>query len=97
MRTRQCDGRRPRRAEARPAGLLLEEIDNPAAPVGMLKLSRWAKAEPELRNDLFDGIVGIVAEGKAAEVGKLGGRPLSECAPGARRDAADRRSLLFLE
>jgi len=51
----------------------LEQIDNPAAPVGMLKLSREAKAETELRNDLFDGIVGIVAEAKAAEVASWDG------------------------
>ena len=45
----------------------LEQVDNPGAPIGMLKIPREAKASAAKREDLFGGVVTVVAEGRAAE------------------------------
>jgi DUF1680 family protein len=43
----------------------VEEIDNPGGPVNLLALPRGAGLEAVERRDLFDGIVTVVAEGRA--------------------------------
>jgi DUF1680 family protein len=45
----------------------LEQVDNPDTSIGMLKIPREAKADAAKRDDLFGGIVTVVAEGRAAE------------------------------
>jgi DUF1680 family protein len=44
----------------------VEEIDNPRAPVGEIRLPRQAKLATAERQDLFDGIVAVVAEAEVA-------------------------------
>lgn len=41
----------------------IEQVDNPETPLPRLKLSRQAAIEPKTRDDLFDGIVVLEAEG----------------------------------
>jgi hypothetical protein len=46
----------------------VEEVDNPATPVPLLRLPKTARLSPQLRPELFDGIVTIVAEAEVADV-----------------------------
>jgi len=50
----------------------LEQIDNPDAEIGLTRLSRQASVGTQVRPDLFDGIVTVVAEGEAAQVAPEG-------------------------
>ena len=51
----------------------VEEVDNPSTPVPMLRLPKTAQPSPELRPDLFDGIVTIVADAEEAQAGESDG------------------------
>ena len=44
----------------------VEQIDNPDADVGLLRLPRRASLGTKMREDLYDGIVTVVADGEAA-------------------------------
>jgi uncharacterized protein len=50
----------------------VEEIDNPSTPVPLLRLPKAAQARAELRKDLFDGIVAIVADAEVAKADEDG-------------------------
>jgi len=53
----------------------LEQIDNPLAPVPMLRLPRSAPARAEVRNTPFEGFVTIAADGQAL-IGDAGNQVL---------------------
>ena len=46
----------------------LEQVDNPDAAVGLVRLPRQNTVGTEVRSDLFDGMVTLVADAEAAEV-----------------------------
>src|SRR5882672_594145 len=46
----------------------LEQFDNPDAEVGLVRLPRLASVGVQVRSDLFDGIVTLVADAEAAQV-----------------------------
>jgi len=46
----------------------LEQVDNPDAEVGLIRLSRLTPVDVRVRPDLFDGIVTLVADAEAAQV-----------------------------
>jgi DUF1680 family protein len=50
----------------------LEQIDNPEAELGLVRLPRHASLGAEVRPDLFDGIVSLVADAEAAQVAPEG-------------------------
>jgi DUF1680 family protein len=50
----------------------LEQVDNPDAEIGLIRLPRQASVGTQVRPDLFDGIVTVVAEGEAAQVAPEG-------------------------
>jgi DUF1680 family protein len=60
----------------------LEQLDNAGAPVGLLRLPRDAKADTSVRDDICEGMIGIVAEGRAAEVGSWDGDLYRSAPPG---------------
>ena len=45
----------------------VEEIDNPSTPTPLLRLPKAAQPRAELRQELFDGIVTIVADAEVAK------------------------------
>jgi DUF1680 family protein len=46
----------------------VEQIDNPGAEVGLVRLPRRATVDIQARPDLFDGLVTLVADAEAAQV-----------------------------
>jgi DUF1680 family protein len=51
----------------------VEEIDNPSTPIPLLRLPKAVQPRAELRKDLFDGIVTIVADAEVATADEDGG------------------------
>jgi uncharacterized protein len=47
----------------------LEHMDNPDGPVSLARLPRGAVLEDVARDDLFDGVVGVAAQGAKADIG----------------------------
>lgn len=60
----------------------LEQFDNASAPVALLRLPRDAKADTAVRDDIYEGMVGIVAEGNAAEAASWDGNLYRSAPPG---------------
>src|SRR4029077_20161780 len=64
----------------------VEEADNPALAVNRLRLPRGTALAAAPRQDLFDGIVCVAAEAKAADTGDWNGN-LYRTAPAAEASA----------
>jgi len=64
----------------------VEEVDNPATPVPLLRLPKTATLSPQPNADLFDGIVTIVAEAEVAAVDE-NASALYQSEPFARKEA----------